>query len=239
MIPDPDIARAFETTWPAAEYARAGGLAVGRGMGGGGRVASARRLGPDWSGADLAAVEAIQRGWHEAPRFRVADGDPALADALAARGYHLDTPTAIMAADCAALAGTAIPPLTAFSIWPPLAVQCDIWQGGNVGPARQAVMARVTLPHTALLGRLDDRAAGAAFVAADGPVAMIHAIEVVPALRRRGMAGWLLRMAAQWAAAQGATRLALVVRRENAAARALYAGAGFAELGGYGYWIRG
>lgn len=238
MIADPDIARAFETTWPAAEYADAGGFVVGRGLGGGGRVGSARRRRSDWSGADLPAVEAVQRGWNQPLRFRVADDDTDLQEALAARGYRHDTPTVILAAECGALADRAIPPLTAFAIWPPLAMQRDIWESGSVTPARQAVMDRVTLPRTALLGRLHDRAAGAAFVASDGPVAMIHALEVVPALRRQGMAGWLLRMAAEWAATQGASRLALAVRRDNGAARAAYAQAGFTELGGYGYWLR-
>ena len=57
-------------------------------------------------------------------------------------------------------------------------------------------MERVAPPRAALLGRLHDRAAGAAFVAADGPVAMIHAIEVAPAFPRPGLAGWLSRVAA-------------------------------------------
>ncbi|RDW11849.1 GNAT family N-acetyltransferase, partial [Paracoccus thiocyanatus] len=88
MIADPQIARAFETTWPAAEYAQAGGFLVGRGQGGGGRVSSARALRPDWDAADIPRAEAIQRGWGEPPLFRVADGDRALAQALAARGFR-------------------------------------------------------------------------------------------------------------------------------------------------------
>ncbi|MDQ7261035.1 GNAT family N-acetyltransferase [Paracoccus sp. PS-1] len=238
MIADPDIARAFESTWPAAEYAGAGGFLVGRGRGGGGRVSSARAARPDWDPADIPRAEAIQRGWDERPMFRVADSDAALAQALAARGYRHGTPTAILAADCAALTARPVPPLSSFEIWPPLAMQRDIWSDGNVTAARQAVMERVALPKTALLGRVQDRAAGAAFVALDGPVAMVHAIEVVPALRRMGVAGWLIRMAASWAEAQGATRLALAVSRDNAGALAVYDRLGFAELGGYGYWSK-
>ena len=79
---------------------------------------------------------------------------------------------------------------------------------------------------------------GVAFVAADGPVAMIHAIEILPGFRRKGMATWLIRKAAEWAQAQGATRLALAVSRRNTSARALYDRIGFAEIGGYGYWVR-
>ncbi|MDK8874481.1 GNAT family N-acetyltransferase [Paracoccus sp. SSJ] len=238
MIADPDIARAFESTWPAAEYAQAGGFLVGRGRGGGGRVSSARATRPDWSEADIARAEAVQRSWNERPMFRVADDDAALSQALAAQGFRHGTPTAILAADCARLTALPVPPLTAFAIWPPLAMQRDIWSDGNVSAARQEVMERACLPKTGLLGRVQDRAAGAAFVALDGPVAMIHAIEVVPALRRQGVAGWLIRMAAAWAEEQGATRLALAVSRANTGARAVYDRLGFAELGGYGYWSK-
>lgn len=238
MIADPEVARAFESTWPAAEYAEAGGFRVGRGLGAGGRVSSARALAPDWQAAAIPRIEAIQRGWDERPMFRVTDADTALQEALRAQGYRPGTPTAIMAADCAALAAEPAPPLAAFAIWPPLAIQRDIWAAGGIPASRQAVMERVAQPRTAILGRVQDRAAGAAFVARDGRVAMIHGIEVEPALRRQGVAGWLLRKAAEWAAAEGATRLALAVRRDNAHARALYQRLGFADLGGYGYWTR-
>ena len=236
---DPDLARAFETTWPAAETADAGGFRVGRGQGAGGRVSSARALGPDWDEADITAVEAIHHRWHQRNLFRLPDSDAALAGALTRHGYAPETPTAIMAAECALLAVAPVPQMTAFAIWPPLAIQGDIWSEGNIGTARQAVMPRVTLPKTSILGRHADRAVGAAFVAADGPVAMIHAIEIVPGFRRKGMATWLVRKAAEWAQAQGATRLALAVSRRNASARALYDRIGFAETGGYSYWARG
>lgn len=238
MIADPELARAFETTWPAAEYAEAGGFRIGRGMGGGGRASSARALGPDWDADAIARVAEIQRGWNEAPLFRVADSDTALQQALTAQGFAPINPTAILAADCAMLAGRALPRLSAFEIWPPLAIQRSIWAAGAIGPGRQAAMERVGLPKAALLGRVQDRAAGAGFVAVDGPVAMIHAIETLPALRRQGVGGWLVGKAAAWALGQGATRLALAVGRGNTGARALYDRLGFQELGGYGYWTR-
>ena len=236
---DPDLAQAFETTWPAAETADAGGFRVGRGLGAGGRVSSAHALGPDWDEADIAAAEAIHNGWHQRRMFRLSDSDATLAAALTRHGYAPETPTAIMAAECGLLAVAPVPEMTAFAIWPPLAIQADIWIAGNIGTARQAVMPRVTLPKTAILGRHADRAVGAAFVAADGPVAMIHAIEILPGFRRKGMATWLIRKAAEWAQVQGATRLALAVSRRNVTARALYDRIGFAEAGGYSYWARG
>jgi GNAT superfamily N-acetyltransferase len=238
VIADPEIARVFESSWPAVEYADAGGFRVGRGQGGGGRVSSARALGPDWDSTAIAGIAAIQRGWGERPMFRVADGDDALQQTLTDEGFRHEGPTAVMAADCADLAARPRPGLSAFDIWPPLAIQAQIWAAGNISAGRQAAMQRVTLRRTALLGRVQDRAAGAAFVAMDGPVAMIHAIEVVPALRRQGVAGWLLGLAAQWAQVGGATRLALAVSRSNTGARALYDRIGFVEVGSYGYWSR-
>lgn len=239
MTPDDRaLARAFETTWPAAEFADAGGFRVGRGLGAGGRVSSARAMRPDWTGADIAAAEAVHREWGQPAVFRLPDGDQRLADALTQRGYRAENPTAVMVADCDRLADRAVPGMTVFALWPPLAIQGDIWAAGNINPARQAVMMRGDLPRSALLARIEDRAAGAAFVATDGPVAMIHAIEVLPAFRRRGLASWLLRRAAVWGQQNGASRLGLAVSRANRDARALYDRMGFKEAGGYRYWVR-
>ncbi|MDP5307089.1 GNAT family N-acetyltransferase [Paracoccus spongiarum] len=234
---DAALAAAFEATWPSAAYRAAGGLRVGQGLGAGARVGSARAV-SDWSGADLDAAEAIHRGWQQPALFRVTDGDEALAAALEARGYGPRTPTAILEAPVARLTLLAVPSITAFAIWPPLAIQREIWATGGIGPARQQVMARVAGPRAAILGRIEDRAAGAGFAAIHGDVAMIHAIEVLPAWRRRGLAGWMMREAAFWAQAKGAARLALAVTRGNAAALALYRGLGFAEVGGYRYFGR-
>lgn len=234
---DPALAAAFEETWPAAEYADAGGFRVGRGLGAGGRVGSARPAGP-WSAADIPAAEAIHRGWGQRPIFRVPDGDRALIAALEESGFRHEAPTAIMAAPVALLTDLSPPPVTAFAVWPPLAIQREIWSAGGIGAARQAVMARAPHPKAALLGRMDDRAAGAGFVALHGPVAMVHGIEVVPDFRRRGMAGWLMRQAGFWAAERGAERIGLAVSRANAGARATYDRLGFVEVAGYGYYAR-
>lgn len=234
---EPGLARAFEETWPAAEYADAGGFRVGRGLGAGGRVSSASVIGT-WAPEDIAAAEAIHRDWNQQPMFRVPDSDGALIAALAAAGYRRDTPTAIMQAPVASLTGQPIPPLTTFAVWPPLAIQRDIWSSGSINPARQAVMERVAGPKTAILGRMDDRASGAAFAAIGGEAAMVHAVEVLPQFRRRGLAGWMMRQAAAWAADHGATRIGLAVSRANAGARAVYDRLGFVEVAGYAYYAR-
>jgi ribosomal protein S18 acetylase RimI-like enzyme len=97
------------------------------------------------------------------------------------------------------------------------------------------VRARAAEPRSFLLGRLDDRPAGCAFVAVHGDVAMLHAVEVAPLARRNGLGARMTRAAAVWAQARGAATLALAVTRANAPALALYRGLGMAEAGAYHY----
>jgi ribosomal-protein-alanine N-acetyltransferase len=66
-------------------------------------------------------------------------------------------------------------------------------------------------------------------VAADE--AEILTLAVAPAARRQGHGGALLAAAMAQAAARGAASMFLDVAADNAAARALYAAAGFAEVG--------
>ncbi len=232
---DAALLEALEATWPPAEVARFGGLAVGRGAGGGGRLSSIRQLG-DWAEADLAAALAQQAEWGEAPLVRVFDGQAALAEAARARGMVPRQPTAILTAPLDALADAEIPRMTAFALWPPLAIQRAIWQADGVNAARQAAMARVDGPRVAILGRVKDRPAGSGFCAVSGSVAGLHAVVVDPALRGARLGEHMLRCAAIWARGQGAQVMALAVTRENAPALRLYARLGFREAAGYVYF---
>ncbi|WP_405403208.1 GNAT family N-acetyltransferase [Paracoccus sp. Ld10] len=235
--PDPDLVAAFEATWPPAESVRCGGFLVGRGAGAGGRVSSAIAVGP-WAHDDIDAACARHASWGQPPLFRAWGDEADLIAALTARGLTAHTPTLIMAAPLSALTDRPVPPVTAFAIWPPLAIQRQIWVAGNIDAARQGVMERVSQPKAALLGRISDRAAGAGFVALHDRVAMVHAIEVLPAFRRQGLAGWMMRQAAHWAQDLGATRAGLAVSRANTAAQATYASIGFAVAGSYAYYGR-
>lgn len=234
---DPVLAQAFETTWPAAEYAGAGGFIVGRALGAGGRVGSAR-VAKDWVPEDIEAAMAIHRQWQQSVLFRALDAETTLQVELENKGFRIDKPSLIMECDAISLTDQTIPPVMTFTIWPPLAIQRDIWVEGNIDPARQAVMDRVQTPKTSILGRIEDRAAGAAFVAVDGDVAMLHALEVTPEWRRKGLAGWMIRQAAFWAVEHGATRLALAVLCSNTAAVGLYRSLGFRDVTGYRYYAK-
>ena len=114
----------------------------------------------------------------------------------------------------------------------------EIWAEGGIGPARVAVMERVTGPKTGLLGRLKDQPAAAGFVALHEGIAMVHALEVRPRHRRAGMGRLMMVQAALWAEAQGARHLAVLCTRDNAGANALYAAMGFSCAGTYHYRIK-
>lgn len=120
-------------------------------------------------------------------------------------------------------------------LWPPLAIMDEIWTEGGIGPARRAVMARVRGPHVAILARDRDAAAGVCFAAVHATTAMVHALHVRPAHRRRGVGARLMRAVRRWAAGHGASDMAVLVTRENAGALALYHALGLVPCDGYHY----
>ncbi|MDO5621170.1 MAG: GNAT family N-acetyltransferase [Paracoccus sp. (in: a-proteobacteria)] len=231
---DAALAAAFDATWPAAEYARIGGFRLGRALGGGRRVGSAVASGP-WDGDQVQAVMAQAQAWDQPALFRVDDEDEPLRDALLDRGLVQIEPSLILTVPVAALTDLPVPPITAFPVWPMLAIQRDLFAESGIGPGRLAVMDRTPAPKAALLGRTDDRAAGVGFAAIHGDTAMLHALNVLPAWREKGLAAWMVREAAFWAADQGAASLAVAVTRNNATARRLYHRLGFQPVAGYVY----
>ena len=228
MTPDV-LSTALEVTWPPARSWRLGPFTLRDGAGGGQRVAAASVRGTFTDGELDAAIAAMAD-----PLFVLYPGDEALDLALDARGYRRHDPVVAYGAPVTQLVGE-LPFLSAFPHWPPLEVARTVWAEGGIGPARLQVMERAHVPKAAILARAGDRPAGACFIACDGPLALLHAVEVRPAYRRQGAGRHLLRAAANWAAEQQAQTLALLVTETNAAARALYAAAGMQEVGRYHY----
>ncbi|MDB6177233.1 GNAT family N-acetyltransferase [Paracoccus sp. Z330] len=231
------IEAACRATWPAQTVQEVGGFRVGHGDGGGDRVNSALSFGA-WTETDIRDVIEFQRSCGQTARFQVGDDQVDLRDRLIAMGFRPSRATVVLCAYIDGLTDLALPPVTAFDLWPALAIQNDIWAAAGIAADRLAVMGRAAQPKTTILGRMDDRAAGTAFVAIAEGIAVLHALEVVPELRRKGLAGWMVRRAAFWAGDRGADTLALAVTRGNSAALACYAGLGFAETGGYSYFTR-
>ena len=227
----------IDATWPAARFEQRGPLLLRHGQRGGNRV-SAATLSDGWSEADIDLAERAQAKIGQPALFMVLPGQEDLDAALVSRGYALHEPVALWTCPVELLTDLAIPRVTIFAHWEPLAITCEIWAIGGIGPERVAIMGRVPGPKAALLARRNDQPAGAGFVACNGNSAMVHAVEICLAHRRHGMGAWLMRGAAHWAAAQGAQRLTVLCTRANTAANALYASLGMVSAGGYHYRIR-
>lgn len=229
---------ALDATWPAATTRRAGGWLIREGQGGGKRVSCATAV--DDSAIDgIAAAETAQMALGQPLLFGLRDGQDALDQALAARGYDRIEPVELFSAPARQMAAEPPARLSSFPLWPPLAIARDVWTEGGNGAERQAVMDRAPGPKTAILGRTGDRAAGAVFVALHRDTAMIHALHVDAAARRQGLGRNLMRAAAAWAVGEGATTVALAVTRANHPATALYTALGMVIVGHYHYRIKG
>ena len=174
------------------------------------------------------------RALDQKPLFMIREEDKDLDAALAARGYTIGDPTVIYLGKTADIA-TELPITAAMPSWPPLAIQLELWASGGIGPARIAIMERCSCPKTALLGRSGDVPAGTAFVAADGDIAMVHAVEVDHALRRKSVGRRMMLASANWAQLQRAPWLCLAVTRANTPANALYRALGMHQATAYHY----
>lgn len=224
---------AIDGTWPAARFETLGPWLLRDGQGGGKRVSAATASEPV-AEDDIPAAEKGMRGYGQTPLFMVREGDQSLDAALATRGYGIVDPVNAYVAPVSLLTDIPIPRVTAFAIWEPLAIMAEIWAKGGIGPDRLNVMARAQTK-TGILGRWNEKPAGTAFAAIHDGIAMVHAVEVLPHQRRQGMASWLMRRAAYWAAENGAHTLAVLCTEENTAANLLYQRLGFRKLCGYHY----
>jgi GNAT superfamily N-acetyltransferase len=219
-------------TWPCVASYRVGPWRMRDGGGGGNRVSSSTAEGPV-TAADLGALEAASARMGQTAQVMVRPGEAALDAVLHGAGYAVQDETLLYSAPVGAF--PAPPAETAYATWPPLAVQTALWAEAHVGPARMAVMERAAGPKAAILGRASERVSGTGYVAISGETAFLHALTVVPTLRRQGCARHMLWAAAAWAQSAGAIWLALAVTRANEGARALYASQGMQVVGQYHY----
>ncbi len=233
----PDIHTLYDVvaaTWPAAQTQQVGPWMIRTGKGGGSRVSAAtahQPISPD----DIVTADRAMRDLWQTPLFMVREGEDTLDAMLETAGYVIKDPSVIYVAPVSDVATMRPPPVTAFTVWPPLAVQRDIWATGGIGDGRLAVMDRAPMPKTTFLGRIDDKPAATVFVGCHERCAMIHALEVARPFRNKGLARHLTRAAAFWAMEQGCDHIALVTTAANTAANALYSSLGMTRVGGYHY----
>ena len=224
---------AIDATWPAAHQFISGPWLLREGQGGGKRVSAANAVQPVDANA-ISLAEDEMRPFNQPPLFMLRDGDEKLDRMLEQQGYQIVDPVVVLTCPIARLTDQPIPPVTTFVIWEPLAIMTEIWAAGGIGPARLDVMRRAKTK-TAILARNRQKPAGTAFVAAHDKTAMVHAVEVLEAHRREGIAGWIMRQAAFWAQAQGAQEMAVLCTKANTAALKLYSGLGFEPAAQYHY----
>ncbi|MGV6804992.1 MAG: GNAT family N-acetyltransferase [Ruegeria sp.] len=227
-------AAVVDGTWPAARYQQLGPFQLREGQGGGSRVSAASCTGPV-EPSDIDAAEAAMQAMGQKRIFCLRPGDEALDEMLADRGYEILDPVNIYACPVEKLTDQPIPPVTVFSLWEPLEIMREIWAQGGIGPARLAIMDRARGPKTGLLMRHRDQPAGTAYVGIHGGIAMLHALEIVPAHRRQGLGQWAMRAAAFWALDNGAHTLSVICTKANTGANALYSSIGMECVGEYHY----
>ena len=229
-----DLNAVLEATWPPLRAIQFGPCRLRDGGGGGKRVSAAT-----WEGRpvapDLDRTEARMMAMGQAPLFRIGPGDDTLDTLLSIRGYRIIDPTLYFVAKAHDLMDGSQPPLAGIASEIPLGIQAAIWKAGGIGPDRLAIMNRVCGDRAWLLARLDDRAAGAGFVAIHETIAMVHALETLPRFRQRGAGRAMIRRAAKWACERRADWIALAVTAGNTPAIALYSALGMHRVGGYHY----
>lgn len=235
MMPDANaLYDVIDGTWPAATEQREGPWLIRDGQGGGQRVSATVAKAP-FTAIDLPAAEAAMQALNQPRLFQIRQGDEALDQLLAENGYQVVDPVNLWVATVDDIATEFPPPVTAFQVWEPLAIQLDVWAKGGIGPDRIKVMHRAEGAKTALLGRLNDSPAGAGFVAIHNGIAMVHALEVLEHQRKQGMGRYFMRLAAFWARDNGASHLSVVCTQANKGANALYSSLGMSLAGQYHY----
>lgn len=238
-LPDEErLARAMDVTWAPAEFITVGQWVLRRGNGGGKRV-SAATTDSAVNDQNIKAAEGAMQEIGQPPLFMLRSFNTDLDAKLANQGYRLVDPVLILAAPIDIVARIDPAPLTAIPGEQPLAIMREIWARGGIDAARIDVMARVRGPKTYLFSRhAFDKPGGCAFVATDGEIAMLHALEVVPGARRSGVARNLLGRAAIWGMENGAKFIAVVTTGENLPAQKLFAGLGMQVVGRYHYRMK-
>jgi GNAT superfamily N-acetyltransferase len=169
--------------------------------------------------------------------FMVCQSDSLFEKELNERNYKVFDKSCVFEISVAELIKTEAPPVTMFSIWPPLQIQKELWITNGISWQRQAVMDRARKPKTSILGRWNDNSIASAFVAKSGDVAFLHALVVDKNFRRQGVARALMRHAGQWATKHNCARLMVVTTETNSAANSLYTSLEFQLVNKYHYRI--
>lgn len=241
-----DLEAAAANGWRATETERIGGWLLRAAGGFTGRANSCLPLADAGVPVD-AAIELVERWYRErrlVPAFQVpAPLGTTLEAALDRQGWPSPTEdVVVMTAELSSVAGHRRDDLPPVEFWPE---PDDRWlaayhyRGGTLPPNARAVLVNADVVAFAAVV-VDGRPVGIARGAvSDSPSGRrwlgVTAVEVDPAMRRRGLASHVMGGLAQWAQQHGATDGYVQVTEGNGAATATYERLGFTEHHRYHY----
>lgn len=228
----------MDQSWPPVEMLQVGPFTLRRGEEGGQRVSPASLRGEGFTPDDINAVEQAMDALNQPRLFMIRDNDQLLDVALAGQGYRIKDPVTMFAVPSVKLAEYDPKGLAVIDAPEPLAVMSEIWEERGIGKGRRDVMRRAQGAKACFLGRIEDQPAGVTYVGCDDNIAMLHALEILPNKRRKGLALQMMGATGTWAARNGADTFSLVVLTANDAACALYHKVGMVEVGNYHYRIK-
>ncbi|GII54858.1 acetyltransferase [Planotetraspora thailandica] len=235
--------RLVDEAWPAAHRTEWGNWAFRHAGGVTKRANSVLPLGePDDLSRAVDEAEAFYARLGGPCVFSIGGGAPAGLDAeLESRGYRLVDPTLVMTAPATAGSGR---PAEAQIEHAPSQRWLDTWwevdggrhpDGGEITAKEWA--ARILRGVEAGYAS-QERASAVGRAVPQGEWLGIYCMAVLPAARRRGLGGSVLRTMLAWGGEQGASHAYLVVTERNAGARALYESEGFGVVARYHYRVR-
>ena len=234
LINSSSIFDTIDLTWPAEEFLELPEWKLRRSIKGGKRVSAASII--KKSGIpDIKFVENTLAEWCQDKLFMIKSGENSFDEALKSLGYFVVDPTNIWSISAEALSAQQIPLVTAFSIFPPLAIQKELWMANGIDASKIAIMDRVQTPKTTIFGRINAKPAASAFVAVVNKIAMVHALIVDQKYQRQGMGKFVMQKVGAWAHQQGAESVVALCTKQNQSANNFYKILGMQVIGEYHY----
>ena len=226
----------LEDTWPPEQVIHFDDWTI-RISDGAGKRASAISLEGTWEENSFRKLKDLLRKLGKSEIFMIYQSDSLFEKELNKLNYQVFDKSYIFEIPVTELIKSKPPPISMFSIWPPLHIQKELWNSNGIGWQRQSVMNRASQIKTSILGRWSDNPVASAFIAKSGNVAFLHALVVDENFRQQGVAKALMRHAGQWAHKHNCSKLMVVTTEANVAATSLYTSLEFQLVNIYHYRI--
>ena len=226
----------LEDTWPPEQVIHFDDWTI-RISDGAGKRASAISLEGTWEETSFRKLKDLLKKLGKSEIFMIYQSDSLFEKELNKLNYQVFDKSYIFEIPVTELIKSKPPPISMFSIWPPLHIQKELWNSNGIGWQRQSVMNRASQIKTSILGRWSDNPVASAFIAKSGNVAFLHALVVDENFRQQGVAKALMRHAGQWAHKHNCSKLMVVTTEANVAATSLYTSLEFQLVNKYHYRI--